>query len=78
MEAIRETLDVIGSSVTIHLPLGFTARRVEVIVLPAVEQGGAGPAHQRRHQPAAELAGTVVLDELIAPCGDAEDWDALK
>lgn len=78
MEAIRETLDVIGSSVTIHLPLGFTARRVEVIILPAVEQDHAGPARQLRHQPAAELAGTVVRDELIAPGGGAEDWDALQ
>ena len=68
MQAIRETLDVIGSSVTIHLPSGFAARRVEVIVLPAVEQESpAVPTHPHRHQPAAELAGTVVHDDLIAP-----------
>ena len=78
MEAFRETLDVIGSSVTIRLPSSFGARRVEVIVLPAVEQEStAAQAHLRRHQPAAELSGTVIHDELIAPAGSAEDWDAL-
>lgn len=78
MEAIRETLDVIGSSVTIRLPSSFSARRVEVIVLPAIEQEStAAHAHPRRHQPAAELSGTVIHDDLIAPAGSAEDWDAL-
>ena len=78
MEAIRETLDVVDNSVTIRLPIGFAARRVEVIVLPAVEQDMAGQVHRRRHQPAAELAGTVVHDELLAPSDSAAEWDALK
>ncbi len=78
MQAIRETLDVIDSSVTIRLPATFAARRVEVIVLPAVEQGSAAQQPERRHQPAPDLAGTLIHDDLIAPAVSAEDWDALK
>lgn len=78
MEAIRETLDVIDSSVTIRLPATFVARRVEVIVLPAAELGSAAQPRPGRHHPAAELSGTVIHDELMAPACNADDWDALK
>lgn len=76
MEAIRETVDVVGHSVTIELPADFTARRVEVIVLPAPEQDLAARSSHRRPSP--ELAGTVILDDLIEPAVSADDWDALK
>lgn len=76
MEAIRETVDVIGQSVTIELPANFTARRVEVIVLPAPEQDSAALPSRRRPSP--ELAGTVIRDDLIEPAVSADDWDALK
>jgi hypothetical protein len=76
MEAIRETHDVLDGSVTIHLPAGFTARRVEVIVLPAAEETAGGRGRQRRPAPA--LAGTIVRDDLIAPAADPDEWDALK
>lgn len=76
MEAIRETVDVVGHSVTIALPAGFTARRVEVIVLAVPEQDS--PAQHPYHRPAPELAHTVILDDLIAPAVSADDWDALK
>lgn len=75
MEAIRETVDVVGHSVTIELPADFTARRVEVIVLPAPEQDSAECPPRRRPSP--ELAGTVILDDLIEPAVSAGDWDAL-
>ena len=78
MQAIRETLDVIDSTVTIRLPATFAARRVEVIVLPALEPGGTARQPGPRHQPAPELAGTLIHDDLIAPVASAEDWDALK
>lgn len=76
MEAIRETHDVLGGSVTIHLPAGFAARRVEVIVLPAAEEVMGGRGRPRR--PAAGLAGTIVRDDLIAPAVSPDEWDALS
>ncbi len=76
MEAIRETVDVVGRSITVQLPAGFSARRVEIIVLPAPESEVAQAPARRR--PAPELAGTVILDDLIEPAVNPEDWDALK
>ncbi|MDP3086328.1 MAG: hypothetical protein Q8N44_21875 [Rubrivivax sp.] len=76
MEAIRETHDVLGGSITIHLPAGFAARRVEVIVLPAPDESAV--AHPRRHRPAPGLAGTVIRDDLIEPAVSPDDWGALK
>ena len=78
MEAIRETLDVTGNSITICLPTTFAARRVDVIVLPALEQDGMDGPGQLRHQPASELAGTVIHDDLVSTADGAEDWDALR
>ncbi len=76
MEAIRETHDVLGGSVTIYLPAGFAARRVEVIVLPAADEAVASRPRQRR--PAQGLAGTIIHDDLIEPAVAADEWDALK
>jgi len=76
MQAIRETLDVLDGSITLHLPASFAARRVEVIVLPADDTRIASA--QRPHRPAPELAGTVIHDDLIAPAVTSEDWDALR
>ncbi|MBI3154203.1 MAG: hypothetical protein HYZ20_02220 [Burkholderiales bacterium] len=76
MQAIRETHDVSDGSVTIRLPQGFSARRVEVIVLPADEDRTAGRVRERR--PAPELAGTVIRDDLIQPAVAPEEWDALR
>jgi len=71
MEAIRETVDVVGRSVTVQLPAGFSARRVEIIVLPAPESEVAQASARRC--PAPELAGTVILDDLIEPAVSPED-----
>lgn len=76
MEAIRETHEVLGGLVTIRLPAGFAARRVEVIVLPAPDEGAGG--RPRRRWPAPELAGTVIHDDLIEPAVAPEEWDALR
>lgn len=76
MEAIRETHDVLGDSITIHLPAGFAARRVDVIVLPATDESVGG--HPRQHRPAPGLAGTIIRDDLIEPAVAPDDWDALK
>jgi hypothetical protein len=76
MEAIRETHEVLGGTVTIRLPAGFAARRVEVIVLPAADEGTGGRTRQRR--PAPELAGTIIRDDLIEAAVTPDEWDALK
>lgn len=76
MEAIRETHDVLGGTVTIRLPAGFAARRVEVIVLPAADEGAGG--RPRRRRPAPDLAGTVIRDDLIEPAVTSDEWGALK
>ncbi len=76
MEAIRQTVNVVGNTITLQIPDSFTARRVEVIVLPAHEQTPT-PATGKR-TPSPGLAGTVIHDDLIAPAVNAEDWDALK
>jgi hypothetical protein len=78
MQAIRETHDVLGGSVTIHLPADFAARRVEVIVLPADSDSASGQARLRQRRPAPELASTVIRDDLIEPTTSPDDWDALK
>lgn len=78
MQAIREVHDVPGGSVTIRLPADFSARRVEVIVLPAAAEPVSGQAPVAQRRPAPELAGTVIRDDLIEPVISPGDWDALK
>jgi hypothetical protein len=76
MEAIRETVNVVGHSVTVQLPADFSARRVEVIVLPASESDE--PRGPTRLRPSPELAGTVIHDDLIEPAVSPDDWDSLN
>jgi hypothetical protein len=76
VDAVREIVDVSDGLVTIRLPAGFAARRVEVIVLPAADARAA--AAPRRRRPAPELADTVIHDDLIEPAVDPSDWDALR
>jgi hypothetical protein len=76
VQAIRETHDVLDGAVTIHLPAGFAARRVEVIVLPVAEE--AADIRRPPRRPAPGLGVTIVRDDLIAPAASPDDWDALK
>lgn len=76
MEAIRETHEVKDGAVTVLVPAGFAAGRVEVIVFPAGEEGHGDRSRVRR--PARALAATVIRDDLIEPVVNPEDWDALK
>ncbi len=78
MEAVRETVDVVGRSVTILLPDTFAARRVQVIVLPAPEQDTAPPAQRLKRQPSPLLAGTRIIGDIMGPVVDDDDWHALK
>ena len=78
MEAIRETVDVVGRSITILLPDDFAARRVQVIVLPAPEQDIAPPDQRLKPRPSPLLAGTRIIGDIMGPVVDDDDWDALK
>lgn len=80
MQAIREVHDVLGGSITIRLPADFSAKRVEVIVLPAPATAERTPEALRmiQRRPAPELAGTVIRDDLIEPAISPDDWEALK
>jgi hypothetical protein len=80
MQAIREVHDVLGGLVTIRLPADFSAKRVEVIVLPAAPTAdrASGPLQMTKRRPAPELAGTVIHDDLIEPAISPDDWDVLK
>ena len=78
MEALRLIAETTNHQVTIDLPLGMEAKRVEIIVLPADDQLPFTPAGERRNA-SQLLRGTVVLlDDLITPPIPEEDWNALK
>ena len=78
MEALRLIVEPTNHQVTINLPPGMDAKRLEIIVLPA---GGESPpiSAGARRKASQLLRGTVVYqDDLVAPAGLDEDWDALK
>jgi len=78
MEALRLIAETTNHQVTIDLPPGMDAKRVEIIVLPADNELPATPTGARR-KASQLLRGTVVLqDDLITPPTPEEDWDALK
>jgi len=81
MEAVRKLAEVVGHTVTVRLPDTFSATRVEVIVLPLEDVADSsvspkGPA--KRRTPPPELAGTILLDDLITPAVPAGEWDATQ
>jgi len=81
MEAVRKLAEVVGHTVTVRLPDTFSATRVEVIVLPLEDVADLsvspkGPA--KRRTPPPELAGTILLDDLIAPAVPTGEWDATR
>jgi hypothetical protein len=78
MEALRLIAETTNHQVTIDLPPGMDAKRVEIIVLPADNELPSAPTGERR-KASQLLRGTVVLrDDLITPPIPEEDWDALK
>ena len=78
MEALRLIVEPTNHQVTIDLPPGMDAKRIEIIVLPAGDESPAIPAGARR-KASHLLHGTVIFhDDLIAPPSPDEDWDALK
>ena len=76
MQALRVFAEPKGQQLIIDLPPGLSTGRLEVIVMPAAEAGakeGFGIASSPK------LLGSAVLaDDLIAPAGPEQDWDALK
>ena len=78
MEALRLIVEPTNHQVTIDLPPEMDAKRLEIIVLPAGSEPRSIPAGTRR-KASQSLRGTVVYrDDLVAPAGLDEDWDALK
>jgi len=77
MQAIRETLDVIDGKVVVQIPSGFSAGRVDIIVLPATSTPAGAPAPGGR-QPSRLLAGTRITGDIMAPVLEADDWQALR
>jgi len=78
MDALRLIVETANRQVTIDLPPGMDAKRVEIIVLPA-DDDLPSPAKGERHNASQLLRGTIVLrDDLITPPVSDEDWCALK
>jgi hypothetical protein len=78
MEALRLIAETTNRQVTIDLPPGMDAKRVEIIVLPADNELPSTPPGERR-KASHLLRGTVVLqDDLVTAPIPEEDWDALK
>ena len=78
MEALRLIAETANRQVTIDLPPGMDAKRVEIIVLPADADLPSTPTGGRR-KASPLLRGTVVLqDDLVTPPVPEEDWGALK
>ena len=78
MEALRLIAETKNHQVTLDLPPGMDAKRVEIIVLPADNESPSTPTGERR-KASQQLRGTVMLrDDLITPPIPDEDWDALK
>jgi len=79
MEALRLIVEPKNRKLVIDLPSGLDQRRLEVIIMPAMDSEPVYPPPRVRRKPSALLAGTVALkDDLIAPAVPETDWEALK
>ena len=75
MEALRFRAKPVDRRIMIELPSDMDADTVEVIVLAdkntLFKRG-------KCRRPPAELEGTVIHDDLIAPAVSEGEWDALQ
>ena len=78
MEALRLIAETTNHQITIDLPPGMDAKRVEIIVLPADSELRSTPVGGRRKASTLLRGTAVLLDDLIAPPIPEEDWNALK
>ena len=75
MEAIRFRTRPVDRRIMIELPSDMDADAVEVIVLSSRK----APFKKGEYRkPPAELKGTVIHDDLIAPAAPEEEWNALQ
>ena len=75
MEALRLIAKPINRRIIIDLPPDMDEGTVEVIVLASQKTL---PEKTKRRTPPAELADTVLYDDLIAPAVPESDWEALQ
>jgi len=75
MEALRFTAKPVDRRIMIELPVDMDADTVEVIVLGSKK---ISPKRGKCRKPPAELEGTVIHDDLIAPAVPESEWDALQ
>ena len=75
MEAIRFRAKPVDRRIMIELPSDMDADTVEVIVLSSRK----APFKRDKYRKSpAELKGTVIHDDLIAPAVPEDEWDALQ
>jgi len=75
MEAIRFRTKPVDRRIMIELPSDMDADTVEVIVLSSRK----APFKKGEYRkPPAELKGTVIHDDLIAPAAPEAEWNALQ
>ena len=75
MEALRLIAKPVNRRIIIDLPPDMDEGTVEVIVLASQKTL---PEKTKRRTPPAELADTVLYDDLIAPAVPESDWEALQ
>ncbi|MDP2792899.1 MAG: hypothetical protein Q8O25_02270 [Sulfurisoma sp.] len=79
MEAVRQMVHVENKVLTVYLPDSFTAKDVEVIILPASPSvAETTPGRAVRRQPSPKLRGTRISWDLTEPVVPESDWDVLK
>ena len=79
MEALRQLVHVENNVLTVYLPDSFTAKDVEVIVLPASASAAETTSGRAvRRQPSPKLKGTRISWDLTEPVVPESDWDVLR
>ena len=79
MEAIRRLARVENNVLTVHLPASFSARDVEVIVLPvSAAVSAVEPSIRPGRRPSPKLKGTRLIGDIMETACPESDWNALK
>lgn len=76
MQALRMIEQVNNHTLTLTMPEAFWQKRVEVIVLPCVDEITTQPVTRRKPSPL--LADTRITGDIVSPVCAPEEWDALK
>lgn len=79
MDAIRQFIQIENNLLTLRLPPSFSAKRVEVIVMPADDEiDSSQEITGARRSPSAKLKGTRITGDILSPVVPEADWNALK